>query len=669
MSAGAPIPLQTSGNHPTSRGVDNGANDTRFAFLGGDTPDRRAIVAVEWAATALGPVEGWSSTLRTAAAFCLAADHPCALYWGKGFTMLHNLAFVEALDGRGSALGKPAAEVWGDWWPMLDQQIGAVLATGVGRTLIDQHFPLVDDGGVARDEYWTCAYTPFRDEHGHPVGVRAGLRQTTPEVLRRQTDALLIALDEQLLQAASVDAMMAMALRLIGEHLQAKRTGYAEVDEEAATLLIRRTWAGAEMPDIAGHYPLGTFGRMSDGLRAGQAAVIEDNRTDPRTNDAATIAIYDRIRLRSGIVAPVLERGCYVGGIFVQDDVPRRWTEQQAVLVQAAAQRLWQALARLRNETALRESEQRYRLIFEQADDIVFTADLEQRVTDCNAAGAASLGYQREAIMGRSIADFVSPADFAQTTAMLQSKLADGGNTRHEVTVIGRDGRAMRWENNSTLIVDRDGRPVGLLSISRDVTERRAFDDRQKLLIHELNHRVKNTLSLVQGIAHQSFRAGVDSAVAQADFLARIGTLAAAHDLLTREQWEGVTLAELIRAATAPHRGDRVDAHGAAVTLTPRAAVAIAMALHELGTNAVKYGALSVPDGHVEIAWTLDDARLRIDWRERDGPPVAVPQRRGFGVKMIERALASDLGGSVTMDFANTGVTCAIDAPRKGNLA
>lgn len=170
---------------------------------------------------------------------------------------------------------------------------------------------------------------------------------------------------------------------------------------------------------------------------------------------------------------------------------PRRWLAHEVALVQVATRRLWLALVRTRAGIALRQSEQRYRLIFEQADDIIFAADIKQRITDRNAAGTIALGLIREAIIGRSIADFVTPSDFEQTTAMLNEKIERGGSTRHEVAAMCRDGSKMRWDNHSTLIVDHDGRPIGLLSISRDATERRAFDERRKLSIHALNHRVK----------------------------------------------------------------------------------------------------------------------------------------------------------------------------------
>ena len=629
-----------------------------------------AIATFDWAATPLGAKGLWPAELRTTVALCLGADYPTAVFWGDEWRFLYNDAFSAALKRDTPVLGQPAANVWGKWWPPMAKAFAQIVATGSGITETNKHFKF-RDGDLRRDEFWNYNFSPVSDASRRVVGIFAGAREITEGVLRARADGLMVALDDQLNAAATVSDMISAALELIGDRLGAERTGFAEVDGATQTFDIRRCWTAGRLPDISGHYPLGMFGTISDELAAGRSVVIDDNRVDPRTLDPAMIERYDRIGLRSGIVVPILDRGLYVGGVFVQHGAPRRWLPHEVGLVQVATRRLWLALIRTRAEIALRESEQRYRLIFEQADDIIFTADVEQRITDCNAAGTAAIGLPREAIIGRSIADFVTPADFQQTTAMLNQKIERGGNTRHEVAVMGRDGRKMRWDNNSTLIVDHDRRPIGLLSISRDVTERRAFDERRELLIHELNHRVKNTLALVQAIAHQSFPQGGGDATSRDRFIARLRTLASAHDLLTREHWEGVTLAELVRAATATFDSntDRIAATGPEIRLTPKAAVAIAMALHELGTNAAKYGALSNKKGHIDLNWKITRDGFNLEWHERGGPPVFEPRNRGFGMRMIERVLTSDLTGKVDVTFATSGVHCRIEAIGKGNLA
>jgi two-component sensor histidine kinase len=150
---------------------------------------------------------------------------------------------------------------------------------------------------------------------------------------------------------------------------------------------------------------------------------------------------------------------------------------------------------------------------------------------------------------------------------------------------------------------------------------------------------------------------------------ARLFALSRAHDVLTRENWEGAGLLEIVREAMAPYRHERerrIHVEGPDVRLSPRMALAIAMALQELATNAVKYGALSNEDGEVRVAWSVKDAletRLRLTWSEINGPAVEIPRHRGFGTRLIERSLAQDLQGQATIDFARTGIVCTVDAP------
>jgi len=189
---------------------------------------------------------------------------------------------------------------------------------------------------------------------------------------------------------------------------------------------------------------------------------------------------------------------------------------------------------------------------------------------------------------------------------------------------------------------------------------------RQRLLIDELNHRVKNMLSVVQSLARQTIGRNPDPATAQLAFEGRLGALARAHDTLTRVHWEKAELADVVEGALdSCGVADRVRTGGPAIWLDSRMAVTLAMALHELCTNAIKYGALSNASGSVAFEWRLAESpsrRLTLQWREQGGPSVAPPAHRGFGTRMLERALAGDLKAQVRLDFAPDGLVCTIEA-------
>lgn len=214
---------------------------------------------------------------------------------------------------------------------------------------------------------------------------------------------------------------------------------------------------------------------------------------------------------------------------------------------------------------------------------------------------------------------------------------------------------------------------LGVICYYYDSTELRAAERalveaarRQQLLIEELNHRVKNTLAVVQSLARQTIGRNPDPVSAQAAFEGRLAALARAHDTLTRVYWEKAELAEIVEGALdSCGVADRVDVSGPRIWLDSRMAVTMAMALHELATNAIKYGALANATGRIAFGWQQEAAatpRLVLRWREQGGPPVVAPARSGFGTRMLERALAADLMASVSLDFAPDGLVWTIVA-------
>jgi PAS domain S-box-containing protein len=211
---------------------------------------------------------------------------------------------------------------------------------------------------------------------------------------------------------------------------------------------------------------------------------------------------------------------------------------------------------------------------------------------------------------------------------------------------------------------DAEGRAQGAVCAAADVTERHRYEDHLKLLVNELNHRVKNTLAIVQSIAALTLK-DTDATV-RAEFEQRLLALSGVHNLLTDANWDGARLLAVAQASLKAHLGglrERISLSGEDIRIRPKSAVAVSIALHELGTNAAKYGALSSERGSVAVRWTINGGRFRLTWEEIGGPPVHPPTRKGFGSRMIERALAVELQGSAKIDYRPTGVVCAIDAP------
>lgn len=205
----------------------------------------------------------------------------------------------------------------------------------------------------------------------------------------------------------------------------------------------------------------------------------------------------------------------------------------------------------------------------------------------------------------------------------------------------------------------------GVLVICTETTQKVLAERRQRLLAEELKHRVKNTLATVQAIAAQSLRGAATLNDAREAFTARIAALSRAQDALSADASQGSDLAEIVSASIAHLGGpDRFRIDGPAVRLAPKPAFALTLMLHELSTNALKYGALRVDSGRIAITWTVERAavpsQLRVRWEERGGPPVELPTHEGFGTRLIQRGLAADLGGQARIDYEPDGVVCTL---------
>ncbi len=223
-----------------------------------------------------------------------------------------------------------------------------------------------------------------------------------------------------------------------------------------------------------------------------------------------------------------------------------------------------------------------------------------------------------------------------------------------------------RWWETTVSPILEDGRVIRVLATSRDISNERTAEVHRLLLVNELNHRVKNTLATVQSIAQQSLRnAGVDPSVRDA-LEGRLMAIAATHNVLTDQNWSAASLRQIVDGSVTPYRASptQLTITGQDLRVSPKPAVVMALAFHELAINALKYGALSAPGGHVDIRWSVQpDDQLYIEWAERGGPPVRPPERRGFGSRIVQLALPGELGGAVDVDYRAEGLRCTIRSP------
>jgi PAS domain S-box-containing protein len=327
---------------------------------------------------------------------------------------------------------------------------------------------------------------------------------------------------------------------------------------------------------------------------------------------------------------------------------------------------------RLANAFVLLRRERAERLaIFNTVVDGIITIDRSGMVTSLNPTAARLFGYAPEEVIGRNVRTLMPEPYRAQHDGYLANYLTTGQakiiGIGRAVTGLRRDGSVFPIELavSETAVA---GRTI-FTGVVRDITERRRADEHQRLLIAELDHRVKNVLARVAALVESTRHDGGTTEEFATALDGRIQSLAAAHGLLSQSGWQGVGLGALVHKQLAPYATNaNVTVSGADIVLTATATQAVAMTLHELVTNAAKYGALSVPAGGVSVGWESRSdasgaAMLRIEWRERDGPPVTSSIRPGYGTNLIRDLIPHELGGAVDLVFAPDGAVCAIEVP------
>ncbi|MBB2974337.1 PAS domain S-box protein [Mesorhizobium sp. RMAD-H1] len=326
-------------------------------------------------------------------------------------------------------------------------------------------------------------------------------------------------------------------------------------------------------------------------------------------------------------------------------------------------------------EDRIRESEQHMRDLLEALPAAVYTTDANGRITFFNqacielAGRTPQIGDEWCVTWRLYTADGVPlPHDQCPMAVALREDRAIRGV---EAVAERPDGTLVPFLPYPTPLHDANGKLVGAINMLVDITDRKQAENRQKTLIDELNHRVKNTLATVQSLAMQTARHSNSLQDFARRYEKRLLGLARAHDLLTKRHWGDAPLEFLAREVLSPmssDSADRVTFQGPTITLNPRAALSLTMALNELATNATKYGALSCDGGQLSLSWQIrvtenQTTMVDLTWHERGGPPVKAPTRRGFGTRLIERCIERDLSGELDLVFEGDGLFCRMSIP------
>ena len=554
----------------------------------------------------------------------------------------------------------------------------AARSVGQGQTLVEFENRVCCKDGSYRWIAWQTS--PDLEKGlmyciGRDVTRARAFREKLHESEARQ--AFQLRLSDALRPLVDSAAIQGEACRLLGEHLQADWVVYGQIDQANDIVDIERGFARNGQPPISGEQPLSAFGWTLPLYRAGITVVEYDTQTSDRVPEAERPALA-AIQMTALISVPLLKAGEWVGALALSVGQPRIWTNLEVGMVEDTAERIWAAIGRARAEAAQQRSETRFRLFSEASSALLWTCDARTLAMEYLSPAFEDLyGTSAERVLGdiRYWASLAVPEDRAETLDRLQ-EAACGASVIHEYRILRPSDGAFRWIRATMFpLLDPDGVVQHVAGISQDITGIKQAAGHQAVLLAELQHRVRNILAMTRSIAQRTGDTARD-VVEYAHLLnGRLSSLARTQSLLTRHANQGVDLTALVHEELTAQAENEAQftISGPVLQLAPKAAEVLTLAVHELVTNALKYGALAHPEGRVTASWKIsyvnDASWLYFEWQETGLPALTPPSSHdGFGMELIKHRVPYELSGRAEITFGADGLKCVIEFPlRRGD--
>ncbi|MBZ7927592.1 PAS domain S-box protein [Ensifer adhaerens] len=579
-------------------------------------------------------------------------------------------AGYEKQSGLKDVAGKLASEVMPGTEPYWIETFGRVVETGEAEQIEKWHQP------TGR---WIHSSTARVGGSGSRrlVSVFYDITERKrAEIALRESEerqAFLLELSDALRPLSEPIAIQETACRLLGRYLGVDRMRYVEMDRPRDNFVNARNDFAGERPSHIGVYDTATFLAQAAALADGHSLAISEVATDKALSEAERAGMLAN-SVAAALTVALLKDGVVVAAIAAMSDTPRSWSDLDHAIIDETADRTWAALERARAEAALRESEERFQQFAEASAGALWIRDAARLEMEYVSPAITTIyGRQRDYLLGdiQKWAALIVPEDRESALKHIE-RARQGESVVHEFRIHRLSDHTFRWVRNTDFpLRDSNGNIQRIGGIAEDVTEAKLAIEHQRVLVSELQHRVRNIMAMIRSMADRS-AAGADSIEDyRGNLSGRLLALSRVQVLLTRQANQGESLKTVVEnevSAQAHHQG-QYELSGPDIMLSPKAVEVLSLTFHELSTNALKYGALSVPGGMVSVQWRTFEKRgapwLSLDWVETGALTRNPKIRRGFGSDLIEGKIPYELGGSGRITIEPSGAHCHLELPLK----